>query len=163
VNQIDEINSVMRLQKEFGFKLIINGAGEAHLIANSLAAAGVSVILNPLRQPPDSFLTWNVIDNSASILFNAGVKVGISQTLPDQVSNLRWEAAFAQSMGVPYINALEMISSNIAQMYNLDVGTITVGKQANFVVFNGDPLSIKTSILLIGIGNHILCEPERSK
>jgi len=47
--------------------------------------------------------------------------VGIFQSVPDQVSNLRWDATFAMSMGIPYTEALKMISRNTADLYNLDV------------------------------------------
>jgi hypothetical protein len=163
VNQIDQINSLVRLQREFGFKLIIIGGAEAHLSANELASAGVSVILNPFRQSPNSFESWNIREDSALILYNAGVNVGLSLNEPNLVTNIRWEAAYAQNQGIPYAEALGMISSNIAEMYNLDVGTISVGKKANFVAFDGDPLAIKSNVVLIVVGNTIICNPQRLK
>jgi len=163
VHQVDQINSVLRLKREFGFKLIINGGAEAHLIANELAVAEVSVILNPLRRPPQNFESWNIREDSILILHNAGVKVGISQIEANQVTNMRWEAAFAYTLGLSDTEALGLISLNIAQMYNLDVGLIAVGKKANFVLFDGDPLSINSNVVLIGVGNTIMCRPQRYK
>lgn len=60
VNQMDQIASMLRLKRQFGFRLIVLGGAEAHLLADRLAAENVSVILNPSlsRLAPDSYEKW---------------------------------------------------------------------------------------------------------
>jgi len=165
VNQVDEINSVLRLKKEFGFDLVINGGAEAHRIADKLALENVSVILNPARQPPNSFESWNSNDQSALILTRAGVKVGLSVTLNDAVRTLRWEAGMVVAEGLAFEDVLPMVTKNIAEMYKINnsVGSIQIGTQSNFVVFSADPLSLKSDVLLVAVGNYVACTPPEFK
>ncbi len=56
VNQADQIASVVRLKKDLGFRLIIMGGAEAHLVSSLLASADVPVIW--IRTPPSTFENW---------------------------------------------------------------------------------------------------------
>jgi imidazolonepropionase-like amidohydrolase len=100
VNQADQIAAMIRLKNEFGFQLIIHGGAEAHLVANLLAKNNVSVIY--IRTPPSTFENWDATPATPSILLNAGVTVAIAIYDPALPRNLRWEAGFAVSAGMPY-------------------------------------------------------------
>jgi len=165
VTQVDQINSVIRLKQDFGFDLVINGGAEAHIIATKLAAENVNVILNPVRQPPNGFETWNVDDQSAMKLASAGVKVGLSVFKNDDVRNLRWEAGMVMSGGLTFEETLPLVTRNTAEMFKLGnlVGSIIVNARANFVVYTGNPFSLKSNVLLVAVGNYISCEPEDFK
>lgn len=51
-------HDMKRLKLQFGFKLVIIGGAESHLVASLLATAGVPVILSPFMAAPNTFETW---------------------------------------------------------------------------------------------------------
>jgi hypothetical protein len=162
VNQVDEITAVVRLKKEFGFKLIIVGGAEAHMIANLLAQENISVVLSPARPSPSTFDTWNFVSNASAILNKAGVKIALACTASES-RNLRWEAGIAVAMGLPYNDGLASITRNPASMFGITskVGTIQIGQKANFVIFNGDPINIHSRIQLISLGTFLEFSPSQ--
>ena len=91
VHGADEIGVLLRLQREFGFRMIIHGGAEAHLVAAKLAAATppVAVVFSS-RVPPSTFETSRVRDDSLTILNNAGVQWAIQAASEDNARNLRW-------------------------------------------------------------------------
>jgi len=161
VNQADEIASMIRLKKQFGFQLIIAGGAEAYILANILAEQNISVILAPPRSPPNTFETWEAISHPAVLLYEANVTFALGITDPGAVRNLRWEAGFVAAEGVPYIAALESVTKNPLSMFGLPTGIaeINQGTVANFVVFSADPLAIESQVQFIAFGNIIECLP----
>ena len=95
VHGADEIAVLLRLQREFGFRLIIHGGAEAHLVAPKLAAATppVAVVLTS-RVPPSTFETFRVRDDALTILQQAGVQWAIQAASEDNARNLRWEGGW---------------------------------------------------------------------
>jgi len=164
VNQADEIASVLRLQKEFGFKLVIIGGAEAHILAPQLAAVNAAVVLAPGRAHPTSFETWRSASDASVILHTAGVTVAIAEPDPSWIRNLRWEAGYALSEGLSYLDSLAAITRVPAQIFGLTssgVGNIIVGQKANFVVFDADPLSLESSVQLVVLGGYADCQPQQ--
>jgi imidazolonepropionase-like amidohydrolase len=164
--QADDIASAVRLQKQFGFNMIILGGAEAVTVAGLLAQNNVSVILSPPRIPPMStFSTWNAVRKTASLLYASGVNVGIAVANADQVRDLRWEAGIQQAdetiPAFDKIQAIASITKNIAQFFRLKegTGTITIGSRANFVAFTGEPLTFASDIALVAVGQTVTCNP----
>lgn len=146
---------------------IIFGGGEAYLLADELAAAGVPVVLAPFQC---SQLTWEVRncragppltdDRGANILLDAGVTVGLGNWdhRDRWVPNALWEAAWLlRGRGVGDTEAdldtgldaerraaIAMVTSNMRQIFGLPVQDA-----AEFVVYEGDPLEYGASVALI--------------
>jgi len=155
----DTISSLLRLKREFNLTLIILGGAEAHLLAASLAAESVPVILFS-RFPPSQFETKQSVENAAAILRTAGVTVALTVDDALFARNLRWEAGFAVANGLSYMDALSSIISVPAQLFGIeDSVRISVGTKANFVAFDGDPLTLDSHVELVGLGSRVDCQP----
>jgi imidazolonepropionase-like amidohydrolase len=145
----DDILTALRLQKEFGFRLVLHHVSEGWKIADQIAAAKVpcSVIIvdSPGGKPEAedmSFATGAVLDR-------AGVLVGFhtDDGITDSRLFLR-SAALAVRAGMPREKALFAMTQAGAIMLDLKdrVGTLEKGKDADFIVLTGDPLSVYTHV-----------------
>jgi len=161
VNQADQIASMIRMKKQFGFKLVILGGAEAHLVTKLIASEpDVSVIW--IRSAPSSFETWQASVQTPGILDAAGIQVAIAIADPGNPRNLRWEAGIAVSNGMDYNQALAAITSVPAAILGLpNAGTIQENFPANFVAFDGDPFAIASNIQILATGTFVQCEPHQ--
>ena len=124
----------------------------------------VGVILSPPRCVPGN---WDALrcdqDNAARILVNAGVKLGLANSEFSYITNLRWEAAMIMELsGLSYQQALATVTSNVASFFGLDafgVGKIEAGQPANFVIYDGDPMTLDSRVLAVAIKNSVTCGP----
>jgi imidazolonepropionase-like amidohydrolase len=140
--------------------LILHGAAESHLLATSLAAANISVLLAPFLAFSESWdqrrsLTGAPLTNGTAIdmLHAAGVKVAIGTTETWQTRNLYLMAgiAFANGNGkISEKDALGFVGRNVQEMLGLDRGK-DKGK-TEFVVFDGNPLEINSRVRAVADG-----------
>jgi len=147
-HRAEDILSALRLAQELKLRLVIAAGAEAHLVANQLAAADVPVILAPVRVAPHRFETRRATLATAARLVAAGVKVALSTGSVYDVRNLRWEAAFAVSGGLDAGEALRAITRRPAEIFGLagEVGMLEAGRLANVVVFDDEPLDIRSHV-----------------
>jgi imidazolonepropionase-like amidohydrolase len=149
-HRADDILTVLRLAREFGFRVVLHHVSEgwkvADEIAKSKAAASVIVVDSPggkLEAVDASFKT-------AEALERAGVLVGFhtDDYITDSRLFLR-EAALAVRAGMPREKALEAMTIAGARMLDLQerTGSLSVGKDADFIILSGDPLSVYTKVL----------------
>ncbi|WP_169975629.1 amidohydrolase family protein [Tautonia rosea] len=138
-----DILTALRLAGEFGFAPTILGGHEAYKVAEPLAASGVPVVLGPLRingayGPERTELAWN----TAGVLHDAGVAVALSG------GDLLEQARFASRFGLPKDEALKAITIEPAKVLGVDdrLGSIAVGKAADLVALEGDPLEFTTPV-----------------
>lgn len=146
VDRTSDILAALDLAKEFKLKLVIVGGAEAWKVAPELAAAGVTVVVQPTRNLPDSFDTMGARLDAAALLAAAGVPVAIGW-LDDShnLRNLTQEAGIAVANGLPWETALRAITLEPARAYGMSAthGSVAVGKVANVVVWDGDPFELK--------------------
>jgi len=157
VNRADDIRALLVLQKEFSFKLVIAGAAEAWMVAEELGQANAVVILDPLQNIPQSFDHLGVRLDNAVLLHENGVKLifsGVDNENAHIGFLIRQAAGNVVAEGLPYIEALKAVTLNPAQVFGFgdQYGTLEVGKQADLVVWDGDPLEIMTSARHVVIG-----------
>ena len=145
-NTAPEIAAALRLQREFGFDLVLDGAAEAYLLLDEIRAAGAPVVLHaPMsRVRNGSFET-------AARLAEAGIPFAIQTGFEDYVPKTRvllWEAAIAAANGLGREPALEAVTLGAARILGVDgrVGSIEVGKDADLVLFDGDPFEYTTHV-----------------
>jgi len=165
VNSAEQITALLRLQAEFGFKLIIAGAAEAHLVADKIVAAGPKVQVIVVARPwPITNENSRTVDDNAARLVNAGIKIGLAINDIEFVRNARWEAGYQTDWGMNQNDALASITSNVADMFGLTDGTgrIRVGDRANFLLYNGPIFSYQTYLQIIGSGTTVQCNPRQS-
>lgn len=164
VNQADEILGVLDVCNSTS-RCVIFGGAEAHLVAPKIAAKNIPVILSGARCFPNSWEKSRCSDDAITRLTLAGVTVGLASgtTGPgeiDFVRNLRWEAGFAVSRGLSTQQAVAATTSTLASILGeTSFGLIATGREANFVVFNGDPFAYQTSVQLIALKTSVTCHP----
>lgn len=143
VNKASDIRGLLRLAREEGLKLIIDGGAEAWMVAPELAAARVPVLLNPLQGLPDSFEQLNSTLENAARLEAAGVVVAIetSDSGSHRARETRYNAGNAVANGMSYEGALRAITINPATIFGVAdrSGSLEAGKDADVVIWSGDP------------------------
>ncbi len=153
-HRADDIMTVLRLADEFNFKVVLHHVSEAWVVADEIAAAqkagrtlGCSAIL--VDSPGGKLEASQMRYENAAILHKAGVRVAFHSD--DYITDSRYllrMAALAVRAGLPREAAIESVTINGAIMLGLEnrVGSLVAGKDADFVILSGDPLSIYTKI-----------------
>ena len=155
-NTATEIAAALRLQREFGFDLVLDGAAEAYLLLDEIRAAGVPVVVHPpmSRVRNGSFETAARLDE-AGIPF--AIQTGFEGYVP-KTRVLLWEAAIAAANGLGRERALEAVTLGAARILGVDerVGSIEVGKDADLALFDGDPFEYTTHVCGVVIESEVL-------
>jgi imidazolonepropionase-like amidohydrolase len=140
-NRESDIQSALRLAREFRLKLVISGGIDGWKVAPALAAAKVPVIINPINDIP-TFDGLGARFDAAAIMDKAGVPVVIIEGESGGPRNLRWAAGHAVRFGMPWDAALAAITLTPAKALGVDdrYGSLEVGKVADLVLWSGDPL-----------------------
>ena len=148
VHRSSDILVALRLARELRVRLILAGATEGWMVADEIAAAGVPVVLNPLVNLPSSFEQLGATLENAARLHAAGVTVAFASFDAHNSRNLKQAAGNAVAYGMPYEAALRAVTVDAARVWGVDdrYGTIEVGKEADVVVWSGDPLELTTSV-----------------
>ncbi len=150
VNSSNDIMNAIRLAKEFNFKLVIDGAAEAYRLIDEIKACKAEVILHSTMSRNAGDMV-NMTRESAAILTAANIQVSIETGYEGYVPKthvLLFEAALAVTYGLPYEEGLKSITLNPAKLLGIDkrVGSIEKGKDADLVLFDGDPFEYLTKI-----------------
>ncbi len=146
-NRRSDIETALRLAREFKLRLIVAGAQEGWEVAGELAAAGVPAVVEPLDNIP-SYDALGIRYENAALLAKAGVKVALMETNTHNSRLLRQEAGNAVSYGMPWEQALRAVTLAPAEMFGVAdrYGSLEPGKVANVVVWSGDPFEFSTGV-----------------
>jgi imidazolonepropionase-like amidohydrolase len=155
VHQASDIEAILRLARELKLKLILAGAAEGWKVASQIAQAKVPVLINPLQDLPDSFETLDATLENAARLHKAGVTVAFMTGEAHNSRNIRQAAGNAVAYGLPWDAALAAITSVPARIWGIagSYGTLEPGKDADVVIWDGDPLeltSFPTAVFIRG-------------
>lgn len=145
----DDILTVLRLQKEFGFRCVLHHVSEGWLVAKEIAEAKVPCSVIVIDSPGGKLEAAQLLLETGAILDRAGVLVGFhtDDGITDSRLFLR-SAALAVRAGMDRQKALEAVTIANARMLDMQdrIGTLTVGKDADLVILTGDPLSVYTRV-----------------
>jgi imidazolonepropionase-like amidohydrolase len=162
-NRATDIISAIRLSKEFDFKLVIEGAAEAYRIVDEIKSSGAEVIVHPTMARYGGDMQ-NVTMENAAILTKAGIPVSIESGFEAYVPKTRvilYEAAAAVGRGgLPYDDALKAITLNPAKLLGLEnrIGSIKEGKDADLVLYDGDPFEYITRVCTVIIDGQVVAD-----
>ena len=158
VNRASDIQQVLRLAREEGVKVILDGAVEGWLVADEIAAAKVPVILHPTTNLPSNFEMRAARMQNAAALNAAGVVIAIkgNEGSAHRARDIRYNAGNAVSHGLPFAAAIQAITVNPARIFGFDgqFGELKAGAAGDVVVWSGDPLeplSQPSAVLIDGV------------
>lgn len=144
VDRASDIEAVLKVAAQFHLKLVVSGGAEAWMVADQLAKARVPVIMSPLQDLPDRFESLGSTLENAARLQKAGVLIAFETGDSHNARNLKQFAGNAVAYGLPWLEGLKAITLNAAKIYGMDgtTGTLEQGKDADLVVWSGDPLEL---------------------
>ncbi|MEP7243846.1 MAG: amidohydrolase family protein [Gammaproteobacteria bacterium] len=150
-NRESDILQSIKLASDYSVKVIIVGGAEAWMAAEQLAKAKIPVLADPQMNLPISFDAIGSRLDNAALLHEAGVTVatnvisGIYQSYNAGLS-IREGAGLAVANGLPYIDGLRGLTTVPAQIWGIAdrYGTLAAGKDADIVIWDGDPLEPAT-------------------
>ena len=144
VDRASDIESALRLAKDWKLKLILASVNEGWKVADQIAAAKVPVLLNPMDDLPASFETLGATLENAARLHRAGVTFAFMTGDAHNARNLKQEAGNAVAYGLPWEAALAAITAVPARIWGIAdrYGTLEPGKDADVVIWDGDPLEL---------------------
>ena len=141
VHRAADILAVLEMAKRERIDIVLTGAAEGWLVADHIAAARVPVILTPLENLPRRFESKNARSDNATLLAQAGVKIGLTTGTTHNTSSLRFELGNAVRAGLPRDVALRAATLSIAEIFGQGRthGAVDRARVANVVVWTGDP------------------------
>jgi imidazolonepropionase-like amidohydrolase len=172
-NTVTDIRGAIRLAEEFGFNLVINGGAQAYQLKAELAAKKIPVVLGPISHP---FISGDEIpdlkeypapdERNAAWLREAGVPIAIASYshglggLAQPITG-KWlliDAALAEGYGLPEPEVLRAVTLYPAQILGVAdrLGSLEPGKDADVIILDGPPLSIKTWVESVYVNGELV-------
>lgn len=151
-HRADDIATALRIAQEFDFELVLDHGTESYLIADRVAAAGVPVLYGPLIVSRSKVEVRHRTPAAPGILARAGVKVSIITDHPVvPIDFLVTQASLAVRDGMDHHEALRAITLNPAEVMGVAdrIGSIEQGKDADLVLWEGDPLDVRNRTLRV--------------
>ncbi|MDG5751936.1 amidohydrolase family protein [Qipengyuania sp. XHP0211] len=158
-NRSQDIMSALRLKEEFGIDLVIDGGAESYRLLDQLREAGVTVILHPTMGRHYGDME-NASFTTAATLREAGIPFALQSGYEAYVPKTRvilWEAGWAAANGLVPEHALASITIDAARAIGVGerVGSLSVGKDGDVVLFDGDPLEYTSHVTGVVIDGRV--------
>lgn len=165
VHRANDILSAIRLGKEFGIRLVLDGAADAHLVLNELKASGYPVIIHPTmaRSFGDQ---QNLSMETASKLREKGIPFALQSGFESYVPKTRvvlWEAGVAAANGLSFEQALASITIEAARLLGIEkrVGSLEAGKDGDVALYDGDPFEYTSHCTGVVVDGKVVSEVVR--
>jgi len=139
----DEFLALVRLTEEFGFRIqTLQHGVEAYKIASELKASGVAAVVWS-DWGAFKLESYDATSYNARLLMEAGVVTSLHSDDAEISTRMNWEAGKLLRSGVSEIDALSTVTLQSAKAIAIDsrIGSLEAGKDADFVIWNGNPLS----------------------
>ncbi|MEJ2415665.1 MAG: amidohydrolase family protein [Exilibacterium sp.] len=153
VHRAADIRKVLAFAGQQKIKLVLAGAEEGWMLADTIAAAGVAVIIDPILNLPSSYESIGTRADNAALLHRAGVKLlftGMGWQNTHNAYLVRQSAGNAVANGLPKAVALAAMSANPAAVFSLDdYGVLKAGAPADLVLWDGDPLDVTSEAQVV--------------
>jgi imidazolonepropionase-like amidohydrolase len=140
-NRAVDILQAIALKEKYGLNLVLSSVEEAPMVINQLQASGISVIIDPMDNIPDSFDELGSSLMLGKVLDQAGIKVMFSTQRSHNYHLMRQGSGNAVAYGMSYESAIRGMTLTVAETFKLgNRGSIIEGKIADIVVWDADPL-----------------------
>ncbi len=150
VERASDVEAALKLARELHLKLVLAGAAEGWMVAPEIAAAHVPVLLDPMANLPSAFERLGATLENAARLARAGVEIAFMTGEAHNSRNLRQGAGNAVAYGLPWEESLRAMTANPARIWGLaHQGTLEPGKEADLILWDGDPLELQTAALRV--------------
>lgn len=165
-HRADDIQTAIRIAKEFDLKMTLDHGTESHLVAEQVKASGFPVIVGPdltSRSKPE---VQNMNFKTNRILHEHGVLFSIMTDHPvSMIQHLPLCAGLAVKQGLPIEAGLRAITINAARICGVDdvVGSLRKGKDADIAIFTGNPMEVFTETLYTIIDGEIVYNYQKDK
>ena len=145
----DDIMTVIRLAREFQFRVVLHHVSEGWKVAKEIAAAKIPCSMIMIDSPGGKIEAHYLKFETGKILEQAGVRTAFHTD--DPILDSRYffrSAAIAVRAGMSRKAALEGLTLAGAEMLDLQdrIGSLSEGKDADLIVLDGDPLSVYTKV-----------------
>jgi imidazolonepropionase-like amidohydrolase len=153
-DRFDDIYTALKITAEFDLPIILNRGAEAHRLASELAERNIAVIWGPVGASYQELESERGTPATPALLSQAGVQFAFQTGSIDNVAGLLDQARSAIIHGLPYEEALRGLTLYPAQIFGVAdrLGSLEVGKLADIVVFDGDPLKELSKVEMVFIG-----------
>lgn len=144
-----DIRAALKFADEFKLKVILSGAQDVAKVIPELKQRNVPVILGPILDLPNrEDDPYDLAFTNAKTLYDAGIKFSIQSADSHNARNLPYHAAMCAAFGLPKDAALKAVTIAPAEIFGVadKLGSLEVGKMANVIVTDGDPLEIVTHV-----------------
>ena len=158
-----DLETAVGLAREFNLKFVLNHISHSQPVLDYVAGLKVPVIVGPIYEDPKPEERYDVVYSLPAQLYKRGVKIAFASFDAHNARNLPYQAGYAVSFGLPYDEALKAITLNPAEIWGVadQLGSLDVGKTANVVVANGDPLDVKTDVKQVYIQGRAIAMTSR--
>ena len=160
VYRADDIITAIRIGSEFHLKYMLAHVTEGYLVRDEIHKAGVPCLVGPIMERPESPQTVNATYEIAALLEQAGIPMALMTGHEGYVPKNRvllFEAAIAAGNGLGMEKALRAVTIEAAQILGIQdrVGSLTSGKDADVVLFDGDPFEYTSHVLGVIVSGQV--------
>ena len=160
-HRADDLHTALRLVREFKLRATLALATEGYLIRDTLREAGLPIVVHPAMQRVGDPETYNSFLGNAAALQQAGLRIAVGSAVEGYVPKtrvIRHEAAIAMVHGLGFQSALRSITLDAARILEIDKthGSIEAGKQADLVLYDGDPFEHATHVTHVVVGGKLV-------
>lgn len=149
-HRADDIATAIRIADEFGYDLVLDHGTEAYKLADRIAARKIPVLCGPMIVSRSKVEVRDRTPRAPGLLARAGVKVSIITDHPVvPIDFLINQASLAVREGMQEAEALKAVTINPAEVLGVAdrVGSLEQGKDADLVLWSGDPLDTRNRAL----------------
>ena len=163
VHRADDIQTAIRIAKEFHLDMTLDHCSEGHLIAQQVKKSGFPAIIGPDLSSRSKIEVQNMAFKTVGILNREGVKTAITTDHPvSLIGSLPICAGMAIKSGLDEMEALKSITIYPAEICRVDhrVGSLEIGKDADIAIYDDLPIKVSAKTMCTMIEGKIVYADE---